>query len=781
MILKMPSFGENGNSSTRSNTLVEYCLAPLYGTSSQQQENRKIPVFAVYATSHYAIDFVLGKVLYPRRLPVVFDLDETLIKGRTAFHLSDESITRIITERNEALAKEKLTAEERAARKTQFQYELQMLRQDAISIKSYYENDTIKRSNGTRVQPDYTPCPFYLELPNGQLCPLSSLTRPIIQPQPDLVFTRVRPDDRQTSMIFRIRPYWPEVRTLLTGGLDKINGNEPSSSSSATATGKPLIEAFVCTTAKTEYAHEVWRVLDRNEALIHHSRWPKRITTKAAPNHTHKYLAPTLSLPDHYFAGNGNSVMPFAVILDDTIEVWEPKVRKQVIHVSKWEPYQEYGRTMAAKEQWEKAEAGLEMLKLGGVLRDLQKEIFDQIDTQKAALLQRGSAIPTIRIDPTQVDASYAKSFVPPPWTCRVLPEVLESAEPLPLPSRALTAMRAREEKQKEKEEREKAALEAAAAAVPAPQDPRIAARAAAAAAAAKQKELEEQQKLKEPEEFNPDTDKDVFANWNTMVAKNDEEEASNKRKRHTTPVDEDMEPSRSPSASLDNAIASEVLGGDSDVDAIDLVSEEEEQEEEEAPLAKRSRYSKEDPIILLSQEAQAHGKYLTTETTSVASGGYLVQIKSDGGKRLAYATGATVEEARRTAAVNALNELQGRFSFGAGGASRAAAAPVAAAPSAPFGQIPVEDEPESGMFVAYNDALDKLREVFPTTGQGQKVIFANQSEPGDLVIKYSLVIRRDYDSDEPELTAVGVGDNYYFAKREAARTILTKLGYQVV
>jgi hypothetical protein len=760
----VPSLRKIGSSSN-SDSGFEYCLAPLWGTGSQLQGNGKVPIFGVYATGHhYALDFLLDKVIHPRRLPVVFDLDETLIKARTLSHLSDESIRETIKRRKVATDRDISLSSEQRTR--QIDAERQMLQQDAISLRSYKDTNTITLRNGTRLHVEYTVCPFYSENPQGRIEPLAEVTRPIIQPQVDLVFTRIRPEDKEQSMIFRIRPYWPEVRSLLTGGMDKINANDSNASTSVPNgknASKPLIEAFVCTTADTEYAHEAWRVLDLHGALIPHTHWHKCIKTKAGKQ---KYLAATLGLVDHSLSGSSSStssIMPFAVIVDDIVDIWERKVQNQVIPISKWEPYQEWGRVTATGSHWERTQAGLDMLKIGGVLRDLQKEIFDLIDSQVASKMQDGTvaiSIPTL--DLTRVDASYAALFAPPPWISKILPRVLESAKPLPLPAKALSTIRAREEREAQ---RQKTLEKAAIAALPVPSDPRIAARAAAAAAAGGELQKQEQQK-EEPAEFNPETDMDVFANWGKMVTtdkapqhqEHAEEEASkNKRKR---------EEEKEESVTLNNDIASDLLGEEDSDDAINLVSEEEEQ----GPARKNGRFAQEDPVILLSQSAQAQGKHLTTESAAVASGGYLVQIKTDGGKRIAYATGGSVDEARRNAAVNALKEFEGH---------PLVVAPAPAAHVSPGKETcgPIEPEP-----IQFDKALDKLREMYPTTGNGQRVICTEVTEPGDLVKRFQCTVRRDFKSGLPELTAVGTGTNYYFAKRDAARTILTTdLGFEVV
>jgi hypothetical protein len=730
--------------------VFDYYLAPIWGTGPQLQGDRKSPVFAVYAVGNRpAIDFLLGKVIYARRLPVVFDLDETLIKAKSVSNLSDEEILKAIERREEDIKEDKNTSP--AQKRTHYQeleLEVKMLRQDADSLRSYKNEDAVYNAEGTRVGSEYVQCPFYPE-DSVKLCSLRLVTRPIIRLQPDVIFTRIRPNDKVTSMVFRVRPYWPEVRSLLTGGMDKtIGNNDPSSARNA----KPLIEAFVCTTADTEYAHEAWRVLDLNEALIPHNRWPKRIISKAG---NQKRLGLTLQLPDYVFTKS--SIMPFAVILDDLPIIWEPKVQDQVIHVSKWNPYEEYGRVTHSKEHWEKAPAGLEMLKLGGVLRALQKQMFQQIDSLQASLPPGN----IIAVDLTQLETSYASVFAAPPWTSRLLPQILNSATPLPLPAKSLAIINAQEVKIKEMK-KQMAESATAAAALPAPQDPRIAARAA-------QKQKEEQQR-EEPAEFNPETDGDVFANWGKMVTTTftENEAAKNKRKRQTSDDDDMEEAENERSSSLEND-ASDVLR-DRD-NAINFVSENEEEEEEEEQggrARKKAQPPKEDPIILLSLEAQRQGKHLMTTTEKAGTGGYFTIIKVDN-KRIGFSHGLSLEESRKNAAVKALDDLQG------GGSGLAA-------PEATVGQKTQVLDADGGDNVVYfNDSLNKIRDLYPTTGQGQKVLYRELTEPGDLVTRFQCTVRRDFNSGQRELTAVGVGDGFYSAKRAAARMILEELGYHVV
>jgi RNA polymerase II C-terminal domain phosphatase-like 1/2 len=84
-------------------------------------------------------------------------------------------------------------------------------------------------------------------------------TRPVIRlPSPHcrggwLIFTRIDPTNRDTSMIVHTRPGWAELRDYLTG---------------QDRDGNPRCVAFVCTMSERIYAQEMWRLLDPKGRLI---------------------------------------------------------------------------------------------------------------------------------------------------------------------------------------------------------------------------------------------------------------------------------------------------------------------------------------------------------------------------------------------------------------------------------------------------------------------------------------------------------------------------------
>ena len=93
---------------------VEHLVAPLWG--QRRGEKDRIPIFGVYATTAIAGQFLLDNVLQRRRLPVVFDLDETLLKAFSASQL-EKAIAREEVPRLKSMILENnaMSADEKAA------------------------------------------------------------------------------------------------------------------------------------------------------------------------------------------------------------------------------------------------------------------------------------------------------------------------------------------------------------------------------------------------------------------------------------------------------------------------------------------------------------------------------------------------------------------------------------------------------------------------------------------------------------------------------------------
>lgn len=65
--------------------------------------------------------------------------------------------------------------------------------------------------------------------------------------------------NRDTSVLVRLRPAWDELRTYLT------------------ARGRRRFEVYVCTMAERDYALEIWRLLDPGSHLINAKQLMDRV------------------------------------------------------------------------------------------------------------------------------------------------------------------------------------------------------------------------------------------------------------------------------------------------------------------------------------------------------------------------------------------------------------------------------------------------------------------------------------------------------------------------
>ena len=220
-------------------------------------------MFGVYSTHDLAADFFLYTVLELRRLPVIFDLDETLIKARglTAYAREDKTKEQLIYAQA-SIYNATPSPEERVIKMNELDFEWgpnSFFSKDYSYLREYSESDSVTLSNGGVQRAKMTPC--LLHYPGQQ--PVQG-QRPIVQISQDALLTRIDPGDYSQSMLFRIRPYWfSAVRPLLAGVVD-ISGTALHGGGEG-----PLIQAYVCTTAKDVlYAHEVWRVLDTSGSLI---------------------------------------------------------------------------------------------------------------------------------------------------------------------------------------------------------------------------------------------------------------------------------------------------------------------------------------------------------------------------------------------------------------------------------------------------------------------------------------------------------------------------------
>lgn len=156
----------------------------------------------------------LHALLSPRRLPLVLDLDETLLQAVTL---------RSLDERAEAVARKCAAAQPGSPRRAALESDLARILADRALLREYAATDgaTI---GGARVEalPEGGPNPTtFIPAPpaaaggSGEEAPLAAVAaapRPVLRLPRGVVCTRVDPQRRDTSMLVRIRPGWDALR-----------------------------------------------------------------------------------------------------------------------------------------------------------------------------------------------------------------------------------------------------------------------------------------------------------------------------------------------------------------------------------------------------------------------------------------------------------------------------------------------------------------------------------------------------------------------------------------
>jgi len=83
--------------------------------------------------------------------------------------------------------------------------------------------------------------------------------------------------NRDTSVLVRLRPAWEDLRSYLT------------------AKGRKRFEVFVCTMAERDYALEMWRLLDPEAHLINSKQLLNRVVcVKSGKGNAHLYYLEVL-------------------------------------------------------------------------------------------------------------------------------------------------------------------------------------------------------------------------------------------------------------------------------------------------------------------------------------------------------------------------------------------------------------------------------------------------------------------------------------------------------
>lgn len=178
-------------------------------------KQKKFPCFWCYLVPIGLYNSCLT-MLNMRCLSIVFDLDETLIVANTMKSFED---------RIEAI-KSWITRENDPVRASGMSSEMKRYMDDRALLKQYIESDSVV--DGGKV--------YKVQL--EEVAPLSDnhekLVRPVIRLQEkNLVLTRINPENRDTSVLVRLRPAWEDLRSYLI------------------ARGRKRFEVFVCTDRKS--------------------------------------------------------------------------------------------------------------------------------------------------------------------------------------------------------------------------------------------------------------------------------------------------------------------------------------------------------------------------------------------------------------------------------------------------------------------------------------------------------------------------------------------------
>ncbi|KAK9193500.1 hypothetical protein WN944_004197 [Citrus x changshan-huyou] len=293
-------------------------------------KQKKFPCFWCYSVSSGLYNSCLG-MLNLRCLAIVFDLDETLIVANTMKSFED---------RIEAL-RSWIAREPDQIRASGMSAELKRYMDDRTLLKQYTENDCVM-DNGKvfKVQQEEVPPPSENH---------ERIVRPVIRiPERNLVLTRINPENRDTSVLVRLRPAWEDLRSYLI------------------AKGRKRFEVYVCTMAERDYALEMWRLLDPEGHLIGSKQLLDRVVCVKSGKHSRHILAlipwldlDALSLWNMLFLevilsfpvilGSRKSLLnvfqrglchpKMAMVIDDRCKVWEDKDQPRVHVVPAFTPY----------------------------------------------------------------------------------------------------------------------------------------------------------------------------------------------------------------------------------------------------------------------------------------------------------------------------------------------------------------------------------------------------------------------------------------------------------
>ena len=180
------------------------------------------------------------------------------------------------------------------------------------------ENAVVDRRTGTRHEAKMEAC---------ATAPGEHTFRPVIRlPSPhvrggSIVFTRIDPANRGTSMIIHTRPGWNELYAYLSGSDRAGRGDAPPT---------PRCSAYVCTMSEAAYAQEMWRLLDPRGLLIPQRDLQSRVVSVKQGEELKTIARATRG---------ARMSRELCVILDDRTSVWTENEREHILAVAPFMPY----------------------------------------------------------------------------------------------------------------------------------------------------------------------------------------------------------------------------------------------------------------------------------------------------------------------------------------------------------------------------------------------------------------------------------------------------------
>ncbi|KAL6534371.1 hypothetical protein OROHE_013296 [Orobanche hederae] len=262
-------------------------------------KQKKFPCFWCYSVPIGLYNSCLW-MLNTRCLAIVFDLDETLIVANTMKSFEDriDALMVLIAHETDPIRESGMTAE------------MKRYVEDRALLKQYAEtNCVVDGGKVYKIQQEEIPL---LSDANHRV------VRPVVRlPERNIVLTRINPENRDTSVLVRLRPAWEDLRSYLI------------------AKGRKRFEVFVCTMAERDYALEMWRLLDPEAHLINPKQLLDRVVCVKSDGHL--LLGARKSLLNVFQVGNCHPKM--AMVIDDRLKVWEDKDQPRVHVVPAFTPY----------------------------------------------------------------------------------------------------------------------------------------------------------------------------------------------------------------------------------------------------------------------------------------------------------------------------------------------------------------------------------------------------------------------------------------------------------